>query len=123
MPKTRNLPRAPDPFSFVRLFDALAGPDYSSRPRIHRCAPPSDAATNVFFNSAKLITNEIITPRINKRQVTFHELEQTPFETGEHVHLTKELLTNYEILVSVAKASELQGKVYFSDHVDVIAEF
>ncbi|KAI0497551.1 hypothetical protein KFK09_020782 [Dendrobium nobile] len=42
------------------------------------------------------IVKEEIQDSIDKLQVTFHELEQTPFETGERVHLTKELLTNCE---------------------------
>ncbi|KAH0435241.1 hypothetical protein IEQ34_026651 [Dendrobium chrysotoxum] len=47
---------------------------------------------------------------IDKLQVTFHELEQTPFETGEHVHLTKELLTTCESIEWQKKVARVMKK-------------
>ncbi|KAH0449359.1 hypothetical protein IEQ34_023159 [Dendrobium chrysotoxum] len=48
----------------------------------------------LFIKVTLMESFKLASPRIDKLQVTFHELEQTPFEIGEHVHLTKELLTN-----------------------------
>ncbi|XP_020596077.1 syntaxin-61-like isoform X1 [Phalaenopsis equestris] len=42
------------------------------------------------------VVKEEIQDSIDKLQVAFHELEQTPIETGEHVHLTRGLITNCE---------------------------
>ncbi|PKA46183.1 Syntaxin-61 [Apostasia shenzhenica] len=42
------------------------------------------------------IVKEEIQDSINKLQATFHQLEQTPLDTGERVHLTKELLISCE---------------------------
>lgn len=42
------------------------------------------------------IVKEEIQDSIDKLQAAYHKLEQTPFETGERVHLTKELLSNCE---------------------------
>uniref|UniRef100_A0A0E0JTZ5 t-SNARE coiled-coil homology domain-containing protein n=1 Tax=Oryza punctata TaxID=4537 RepID=A0A0E0JTZ5_ORYPU len=42
------------------------------------------------------IVREEIQDSIDKLQTTFHRWEQTPSNTGEHVHLTKELHTSCE---------------------------
>ncbi|KAJ3675261.1 hypothetical protein LUZ60_004303 [Juncus effusus] len=42
------------------------------------------------------IVKEEIQDSIDKLQSTFHQWEKTPSNTGEHVHLTKELLSNCE---------------------------
>jgi SYP6 family syntaxin len=42
------------------------------------------------------IVKEEIQDSIDKLQSTFQQWEKTPSNTGEHVHLTKELLTNCE---------------------------
>ncbi|OAY77998.1 Syntaxin-61 [Ananas comosus] len=42
------------------------------------------------------IVKEEIQDSIDKLQTTFHQWEQTPVYTGEHVHLTKELLASCE---------------------------
>lgn len=59
-----------------------------------------DVQIDLLFNIIhwkKLIQiNSCLFGQINKLQTTFHQWEQIPSDTGEHVHLTKELVAGCE---------------------------